>query len=95
MASYIALLRKERKSDYSVDFPDFPGCITAGKTLEEARTMAAEALVLHIEGLETVPSRRRTHATHHPMISPAAESEIFEESERGQLHNSSEPAFQG
>ena len=52
MASYIALLRKERSSDYSVDFPDFPGCITAGKTLEEARAMAAEALAFHIEGLE-------------------------------------------
>jgi predicted RNase H-like HicB family nuclease len=52
MGSYIALLRKERTSDYSVDFPDFPGCITAGKTLEEARAMAAEALAFHIEGLE-------------------------------------------
>ena len=52
MASYIALLRKERLSDYSVDFPDFPGCITAGKTLEEARAMAAEALAFHIEGME-------------------------------------------
>lgn len=60
MASYIALLRKERKSDYSVDFPDFPGCITAGKTLEEARRFAAEALALHIEGMEadgdTIPA---------------------------------------
>ena len=52
MASYIALLRKESKSDFSVDFPDFPGCITAGKTLEEARARAAEALTFHIEGLE-------------------------------------------
>lgn len=52
MASYIALLRKEKKSDFSVDFPDFPGCITAGKTLEEARTRAAEALAFHIEGME-------------------------------------------
>lgn len=52
MASYIALLRKSRKSDYSVDFPDFPGCITAGKTLEEAHRFAAEALALHIEGME-------------------------------------------
>ena len=52
MASYIALLRKESKSDFSVDFPDFPGCITAGKTLEEARARAAEALAFHIEGME-------------------------------------------
>ncbi len=48
MASYIALLRKEPDSDYGVDFPDFPGCVTAGSTVEEARTMAAEALAGHI-----------------------------------------------
>jgi hypothetical protein len=29
---------------------DFPGCMAAGKTLDEARGMAAEALSLHIEG---------------------------------------------
>lgn len=57
MATYIALLRKEKKSDYGVDFPDFPGCVTAGRTLEEARIMAAEALGGHAammrdEGLE-------------------------------------------
>jgi predicted RNase H-like HicB family nuclease len=48
---YIAYLHKEAKSDYGVSFPDFPGCITAGSTLEEARRMAAEALSLHIAGL--------------------------------------------
>jgi predicted RNase H-like HicB family nuclease len=51
MASYIALLRKDPTSDFSVDFPDFPGCITAGRTLEEARRMAAEALAFHIAGM--------------------------------------------
>lgn len=49
MATYIALLRKEKKSDYGVDFPDFPGCITAGKTLEEAKDMAQEALQGHLD----------------------------------------------
>jgi predicted RNase H-like HicB family nuclease len=49
MTDYIALMRKENKSDFSVDFPDFPGCVTAGKTLEEARKMAQEALEGHIE----------------------------------------------
>ncbi len=48
MASYLALLRKDRGSDYGVSFPDFPGCITAGSTLEEARLMAKEALEAHI-----------------------------------------------
>jgi predicted RNase H-like HicB family nuclease len=51
MTAYLALLRKEPGSDFGVDFPDFPGCVTAGKTLEEARQMAAEALALHVEGM--------------------------------------------
>ena len=48
---YIAYLHKDRKSDYGVSFPDFPGCITAGEALEEARRMAVEALTFHIEGI--------------------------------------------
>lgn len=48
---YIAYLHKEDDSDYGVSFPDFPGCVTAGSTLEEAREMAGEALALHIQGM--------------------------------------------
>jgi predicted RNase H-like HicB family nuclease len=48
---YIAYLHKDKNSDYGVSFPDFPGCITAGSTLEEARKMAAEALSLHVAGM--------------------------------------------
>lgn len=51
MSDYIALLRKDTDSDYSVDFPDFPGCVTAGATMEDARKMAEEALALHVSGL--------------------------------------------
>src|SRR5947207_4659052 len=51
MRQYIGLIHKEPGSDYGVSFPDFPGCVTAGATLDEARTMAEEALELHIEGL--------------------------------------------
>ncbi len=57
---YIAYLHKDRDSDYGVSFPDFPGCISAGSTLEEARHMAKEALALHIAGMvedgNTVPA---------------------------------------
>lgn len=48
---YIAYLHKESRSDYGVSFPDFPGCITAGKSLEEARRLAPQALALHIRGM--------------------------------------------
>lgn len=48
---YIAYLHKERKSDYGVSFPDFPGCITAAPTLDEAKRAAVEALEFHIRGM--------------------------------------------
>ena len=51
MRPFIALIHKDADSDYGVSFPDLPGCITAGATLDEARAMAAEALALHLEGL--------------------------------------------
>ena len=59
MRHYIALIYKDAASDYGVSFPDIPGVITAGSTLDEARAMAAEALAFHLEGLaqdgEAVP----------------------------------------
>lgn len=51
MGYYIALIHKDTDSDYGVSFPDLPGVISAGSTLDEARDMAAEALALHLEGL--------------------------------------------
>ena len=60
MVTYIAFLHKDSDSDFGVSFPDFPGCVTAGTTLEEARQNAGEALGLHIEGMnedgETIPA---------------------------------------
>jgi predicted RNase H-like HicB family nuclease len=63
MANYIAIVHKEAKSDFGVSFPDFPGCITVGKDIDEAKDMAQEALTLHIQGMLedgdqlSVPSR--------------------------------------
>jgi predicted RNase H-like HicB family nuclease len=51
MRQYIALIHKDPGSDYGVSFPDLPGVISAGSTLDEARDMAAEALAFHLEGL--------------------------------------------
>lgn len=51
MSSYIAIIHKDPESDFGVSFPDFPGCVTAAKSLDEARSMAREALEFHIEGM--------------------------------------------
>jgi predicted RNase H-like HicB family nuclease len=62
VASYIAILRKDRHTDYGVSFPDLPGCVAVGRTLEQARKSAAQALAMHLEGLAvegmTVPAPR-------------------------------------
>ena len=59
MRQYIGLIYKDTGSNYGVSFPDRPGCVTAGTTIDDARTMAEEALALHIKGMvddgEAVP----------------------------------------
>lgn len=51
MTRYIAYIRKDASSDYGVEFPDFPGCISAGRTVEEAHAMGTEALAAYVEWL--------------------------------------------
>lgn len=51
MRQYIGLIHKEAASDFGVSFPDFPGVVTAGTSLDDARAMAEEALAFHVEGL--------------------------------------------
>ncbi len=51
MPAYLALLRKDPDSDYGIEFPDFPGCVTAAEDMEQARELAEEALRFHIEGI--------------------------------------------
>jgi predicted RNase H-like HicB family nuclease len=51
MLSFIAIVRKEEGACYGVEFPDFPGCFSAGDTLEEARVNAHDALKGHLSML--------------------------------------------
>ena len=59
---YIAFIHKEDDSVYGVSFPDFPGCISAGDTLDEAVANASEALQGHVQMMEAdgdeVPAAR-------------------------------------
>jgi predicted RNase H-like HicB family nuclease len=59
---YIALIHKEPESVYGVSFPDVPGCISAGDTIDEAVRNAVEALSGHIRLMEAdgeaIPSPR-------------------------------------
>jgi predicted RNase H-like HicB family nuclease len=51
MRNYIGLIHKDPDSDYGVSFPDFPGVVTAGTDLDDARRMAEEALAFHVAGM--------------------------------------------
>jgi predicted RNase H-like HicB family nuclease len=44
MARYVALIHKDTDGCYGVSFPDLPGVITGGDTIDEAMEEAAEVL---------------------------------------------------
>jgi predicted RNase H-like HicB family nuclease len=46
-----ALIHKDKDSDYGISFPDVPGCVSAGGTIEEAVILGTEALQFHLDGL--------------------------------------------
>jgi predicted RNase H-like HicB family nuclease len=51
MRHYIGIIHKDPGSDFGISFPDFPGCISAGSTLDEARSLGEEALAFHVRGM--------------------------------------------
>ena len=46
--TYAASVRQDTTGNFSVGFPDLPGCVAMGGTLEEACKAAREALALHL-----------------------------------------------
>ena len=51
MTNYVGIVHKDEGSDLSLSFPDFPGCITAGRDMPELQRMAEEARAFHVEGM--------------------------------------------
>ncbi len=52
MTYYVAIVEEEEGKAVGVWFPDLTGCVSAGDTVDEAMTSAAEALALWIEVAE-------------------------------------------
>jgi len=52
MAHYIALIHKDADSCYGVSFPDIPGVVTAGNTIDEAMQQAVAVLEFAAEDWE-------------------------------------------
>src|SRR5689334_18666074 len=52
MRYYVALVHKQGNSAFGVSFPDFPGCVTAAETIEEAIERGSEILAAHVAGMQ-------------------------------------------
>lgn len=50
--SYRILLRPEPEGGYTVIVPSLPGCVTYGETVEDARSMASDAIAVYLQGLK-------------------------------------------
>ncbi|MBI1867195.1 MAG: type II toxin-antitoxin system HicB family antitoxin [Methylocystis sp.] len=62
MPHYVAIVEEEEGKAVGVWFPDLPGCISAGDTLDEAMANASEALALWVDVAKeygrTIPAPR-------------------------------------
>jgi predicted RNase H-like HicB family nuclease len=52
MRTYTIVVEPEETGGFYVVVPALPGCFTRGNTLDECRENAAEAIAVHIAGLE-------------------------------------------
>ena len=61
MRTYTIVVEPEEDGGYYVAVPALPGCFTRGKTIDDCRERAVEAIEVHIAGLladgEPVPEQ--------------------------------------
>ncbi len=62
---YVFFIHRD-DAGYGVSFPDFPGCVAVGETIEAAVRHGSEALAFHVEGLsedgDSIPPPRSIDA---------------------------------
>lgn len=49
---YIGFIHHENETAFGISFPDFPGCISAGDSLDDVVEKGREALAFHIENMQ-------------------------------------------
>ena len=63
---YVLFIHRDEDSGYGISFPDLPGCVSVGDTVDDAIRNGCEALAFHVEGLcddgDAVPSPRSIEA---------------------------------
>ena len=59
---YVAFIHSDTEPGHGISFPDFPGCVSEGNTIDEAVHRGTEALAFHVEGIiqdgEEIPEPR-------------------------------------
>jgi predicted RNase H-like HicB family nuclease len=75
MTHYVAVVEEEEGKAFGVWFPDLPGCVSAGDTLDEAMLNAGEALEIWAgamieSGQEIPPPRSLTDLKADPEVAP-------------------------
>ncbi len=73
MTHYVAIVEEEEGKAFGIWFPDLPGCVSAGDTLDEAMANAGEALTLWIDvtrerGAEVPAARSLTELKKEPGV---------------------------
>ncbi len=62
---YVSFIHRDG-AGYGVSFPDFPGCVSVGASVDDALHLGCEALAFHVEGLrddgERIPPPRSIDA---------------------------------
>jgi predicted RNase H-like HicB family nuclease len=52
MRTYTIVVEPDETGGFMVNVPALPGCFTQGRSLDECRERAAEAIAVHLAGLE-------------------------------------------
>ena len=81
--NYPVVIHKDTDSDFGVTVPDLPGCFSVGRTMDDALTNAAEAIITHVEGLlldrEPVPEPTKIESragSNMPPVAPRMEPRV-------------------
>jgi predicted RNase H-like HicB family nuclease len=74
MTTFLAFLRKNDDGTYTVEFPDLPGCVTAGENLGLVSALAGEDLARHLTTLINFG---------YPPPSPSSEEQLAHDPRRG------------
>ena len=62
---YVAFVHDDDQPGFGISFPDFPGCVSDGDTVDDALRRGIKALSFHVEGMladgDFIPPPRSLH----------------------------------